>query len=679
MGSAGANGPIQTILVQTDGRILAGGPFTKINGLNRNGLVRLMSDGSLDSSFDAGAGGDNTIYALAETFMPDRRLLVGGSFLNMNGVSHPSLARLSNTGLLDSTFDPNLHINGTVYAIAVYPTNTIDGGKIVIGGNFTIVDTISRNGIARLNPDGTLDTSFDPGMGATNTVTALAIQLDGRVLVGGSFTNFNGYALNHIARLNSNGEVDTSFHVGAGADDTVDAIVVQPDTRILVAGLFTHANGVSRNRLTRLLPDGTVDPAINFGLGANGYISALALQPDGMMVIGGGFTSYDGRSRPHLARVYGGSLAGSGLFQFSTGDFQADETSTNAVLTVRRQGGTAGNMTVDFSTVGVTAVPGINFSNVHTTLSFPVGETFRSVLVPVMDDFQVTPDLVVSNYLSNPSPPSILGVQPYAYLTILNDDSTVSFSQASYSVQQDVSGRVSFVRIDRAGSTRGSSTVDFFTTTNGTAVAGVDYGTVSNTVTFAPGVTRVSVPVPILNNPLSVNDLTVVMQLSNTFNTLLTVPSEATLIIQSTNSAPGQLLFAQTNYTVGEGDGFLYATILRTNGHKGVVSVDLSTLPGTAPAGLKYVATSNLVTFKDGETSKAFPVQILEEDQVEGNQGFSLLLTNASGGASLLGPTTVPVTIVDDDRRGDFFLAVLCGAGDSGHSVAGSVSAEWNQ
>jgi len=648
-GLAGANAPVQTLLVQSDGRILAAGPFTQMDSLNRNGLVRLMSDGSLDSSFNAGGGGDSTVFALAETFMPDRRLLIGGSFLNMNGSSHPGLARLNNAGVLDSTFDPNLSINGTVYAIAAYPTNTIQGGKILIGGSFTAVDGVVRNGIARLNPDGTLDTGFDPASGATNAVRALAIQLDGNVLVGGSFTSFNGYPLNHIARLNINGQVDTSFNVGPGADDTVEAIVVQPDTRIVLVGLFTHVNGVSRNRITRLLPDGTVDPAINFGLGADGYIDTVALQPDGMMVIGGGFTSFDGLSRPHLARLYGGSIAGSGVFQFTSANFQVDENATNAVLSVSRQGGTAGNMTVDFTTVGLTAVPGVNFSNVQTTLSFPVGETFRSVVVPVIDDFKITPDLIVSNYLSNPSPPSGLGEQAFAYLTILNDDSTVSFSKDSYSVQQNVPSGAYFVDVLRQGSTRGSASVEFFTTTNGTAVAGTDYTTVSNTLIFQPGVTDLEVKIPILNNPLATSDATVTMQLSNTLNTLLTIPSAATLTIQTTNSSPGQLMFSQTNYVVGEGDGFLYVTILRTNGQTGKITVDFSTLPGSAVAGLEYVATNGSLTFDPQDTSKVFPVQILQNNQFLGNQTFSLLLSNASNGATLIGPTNVPVTIIDDN------------------------------
>jgi uncharacterized delta-60 repeat protein/uncharacterized repeat protein (TIGR01451 family) len=648
-GLAGANGSVQTVLVQSDGRIVAGGSFTKVDDLNRNGLVRLMSDGSLDSSFNAGAGGDSTIFALAETFLPDRRLLIGGSFLNMNGSSHPGLARLNNAGVLDSTFDPNLSINGTVYAIAVYPTNTIQGGKILIGGSFTAVDGVRRNGIARLNTDGTLDTGFDPGAGATNAVRALAIQLDGNVLVGGSFTSFNGYALNHIARLNINGQVDTSFNVGAGADDTVDAIVVQPDTHIVLVGLFSQANGVSRNRITRLLPDGTVDPAINFGLGADAYIDTIALQPNGMMVIGGGFASFDGQPRPHLARLYGGSIAGSGLFQFTTANFQADENSTNAYLTVSRQGGTAGNMTVDFTTVGLTAVAGVNFSNVQTTLTFPTGETLQTVVVPVIDDFKITPDLVVSNYLSNPSPPAGLGAQSFAYLTILNDDSTVSFSSALYSVFQNVASGAFPVDVTRQGSTRFSASVDFLTTTNGTAVAGVDYTTVSNTLTFQPGETDLEVEIPILNNPLATSDKTVIMQLTNTLGTLLTSPSAATLTIQTTNNSPGRLMFSQTNYTVGEGAGFLNVTVLRTNGQTGTISVNFGTLPGSALAGLKYVATNGSLTFQDQETSKSFPVQILEDHQVDGNQIFYLVLSNATGGATLPGPTNVPVTIIDDN------------------------------
>ena len=537
-----------------------------------------------------------------------------------------------------------------------------------------------RNGVARLNPDGTLDAGFDPGGGATNAVWALAIQPDGLVLVGGSFTNFNGYPLSHIARLNLNGQVDSSFNIGAGTDDTVNGIVVQPDTRILLVGLFSHANGVSRSRITRLLPDGTVDPAINFGLGADNYIDAIALQPDGMMmVIGGGFTSYDGQSRPHLARVYGGSLAGSGLFRFTSANYQADEESGNAVLTVRRTGGTAGDMTVGFATVGLTAVPGVNFSNVQTTLDFPVGETFQTVLVPLIHDFQVTPDLVVSNYLSDPSSPAGIGGQYWALLTILNDDSTVSFSKDSDSVYQNGQFVADVVR---QGSTRTSASVDFFTTTNGTAVADVDYAPTNITVAFQPGETDVKVPLTILNNRLAASDTTVVMQLLNPTNTLLTIPNQETLTILTTNNSAGRLMFSQPSYVVDKNAGFLVANVLLVNGHSGnIISVDFATTNnGTATASVDYVATNGSLSFQPGDTSKSFPVQILETNVPTGNLTFGLVLTNATGGATLAGPTTVPVTIVDDNVAVGFsFRRDLCCSETAGTVVSVGLPAERHQ
>jgi uncharacterized delta-60 repeat protein len=201
------------------------------------------------------------------------------------------LARLNNDGSIDGNFNPALDIDGTVYSITVYPTNSINPGKILIGGDFTAINGSSRVGVARLNQDGTLDPTFDPGLGADDAVRALALQLDGRILAGGSFETFDGLAFNHIARLNTDGSLDQNFNVGIGTDDTVNSIAVQRDNRIVLVGQFTKASGVSRSRITRLLPDGTVDPAINFGFGADNSVYSVVIQPqDGMLVIGGGFT-----------------------------------------------------------------------------------------------------------------------------------------------------------------------------------------------------------------------------------------------------------------------------------------------------------------------------------------------------------------------------------------------------
>src|SRR6185369_10951214 len=360
-GLSGINGTVRTLLLQSNGRVLVGGAFTSINNINRNRMARLNGDGSVDTSFNPGSGADDLVLAQAETFGPEgRQIMIGGSFTTISGITRPGLARLNDDGTVDGSFNPGLSLNGAVFAIAIYPTNSLQQGKIMIGGDFTQVNGFGRNRIARLNADGSLDTSFDPGTGASDVVRALAIQLDNRIVLGGAFTNFNGQPLNRIARVNSDGSLDGSFAVGEGANDTVSAIVLQPDNRIVLAGQFSLASGVTRGRITRLLADGTVDPSINFGTGANSFINTLALQGDGMFVLGGGFTEYDGVPRQRIARIYGGSLSGQGGFEFGAADFQVDEMATNALITVRRRGGTSGNVSVNFATTNESALAGIN-------------------------------------------------------------------------------------------------------------------------------------------------------------------------------------------------------------------------------------------------------------------------------------------------------------------------------
>ena len=126
-------------------------------------------------------------------------------------------------------FNPSA--NGSVYAIAQQ-----DDGKVLIGGTFTTVNGTARNGIARLNADGSLDTSFDPGTGADNFVQALAQQADGKVLIGGSFNDINGTARNGIARLNADGSLDTGFDPGTGANNIVFALAQQADGKVMIGG-----------------------------------------------------------------------------------------------------------------------------------------------------------------------------------------------------------------------------------------------------------------------------------------------------------------------------------------------------------------------------------------------------------------------------------------------------------
>lgn len=176
-------------------------------------------------------------------------------------------------GHLDVGFDPGNGADEEVLAVALQPD-----GKVVIGGRFNTIDSTARSRIARLNADGSLDASFNPGSGANDQVHAVAVQPDGKILIGGIFTMVNGTARNRIARLNADGTRDNSFNAASGS---VHAMAVQPDGKILIGGTFTLVNGTARNRIARLNADGSVDTSFDPGTGADEPVDAVAVQPDG--------------------------------------------------------------------------------------------------------------------------------------------------------------------------------------------------------------------------------------------------------------------------------------------------------------------------------------------------------------------------------------------------------------
>jgi len=666
---AGANGYVYALVDQLNDQILVGGNFTSVNGIVRNRITRLNTDGSIDTSFNPGAGADNIVYGIADTFVNGaHKIYLGGAFSKLNGISQPDLVRLNDNGTVDGGFAPGAGPNGAVYAVAAYPTNSIFAGKLLVGGAFTNINNFPVGYVARLNADGSMDTNFDLNLSASSPVRAIAIQNDGRALIGGDFTNVDGVALNHIARLNTDGTVDTNFTagMGVGANGTVNAIALQASGRIVVAGQFTQADGVTRNHITRLLPTGATDPTIDFGDGANGSVSAVVVQPaDQNLVIGGAFTQYNDQTANGIARIYGGSVTGSGSFEFSSGNFQANENAIVAPITIRRTGGTSGpnadgsgNVSVQFATSDGTATNGVNYLGITNNIVFPAGEVLETVNVPVLDDFVVTPNLTVNLALSNPTPPASLGDQLTATLTIVNVDSAVAFSSAFYTQAKNTPTGVAVIDVQRQGGTNNTSTVDFYTTTNGsTAVIGTDYYPTNATLTFNPGQTDAQIQVPIINNSLPEGNKLVALVLSNAVNTTLTSPSNAILTIIDTVSAPGQLSFSATNYTAGSGDGNAYLPVLRTNGSSGSVSVAYTTVQGTALPGLNYVTTSGTLTFGSGVTSESVVVPLVNSSIVQGPVSLSVVLSNPTGGATLTAPTNTTLTILNTNTGFAFLNA----------------------
>jgi uncharacterized delta-60 repeat protein len=343
-GSSNANSTVETIAVQSDGKILIGGFFTSFNGTPRNRIARLNADGSLDTTFDPGSGFNNPVFSIVP--QPDGKILVGGAFRQYNGAPANGIVRLNNDGSLDATFNPSgIGANTGVETIVLQPN-----GRILVGGFFSSFNgTATPLGLVRLNSSGTIETAFTLG-GLTGTITAIAILPnnsflaggifnngtetsrgiasfefplgtsfgassangdilsiavlpDGKFLVGGSFTQYNGEQRRRLVRLNAGGNIDSSFSVSVNTAGIVSRIAVQPDSKIIAAGDFQLANGTPRSRIARLNADGSLDTTFNTGAGANASIIALALQPDGKIVIGGFFTAYNNVPRNRIARL----------------------------------------------------------------------------------------------------------------------------------------------------------------------------------------------------------------------------------------------------------------------------------------------------------------------------------------------------------------------------------------
>jgi uncharacterized delta-60 repeat protein len=193
-------------------------------------------------------------------------------------------------GDVDSSFNPTA--NNTVFSIA-----TQADGKILVGGWFTNIAGVGRNYIARLNADGTPDSGFNPN--PNNTVSSIAVPTDGKMLIAGTFTSVGGTARNHIARLNVDGTLDSSFN--PNANNNVSLIAIQADGKILIVGDFGLVGGTMRHQLARLNADGSIDGSFNPN--ATGNIWSAAVQADGKILIGGGFSAVAGTTRTNLARL----------------------------------------------------------------------------------------------------------------------------------------------------------------------------------------------------------------------------------------------------------------------------------------------------------------------------------------------------------------------------------------
>lgn len=205
-----------------------------------------------------------------------------------------------------SAFTTEPGVQGEVNAIVAQPD-----GKVIIGGRFTSVNGQPRGNLARLNPDGTLDASFANTFeaGVNGQVMALALQPDGSVIVGGSFTQANSFGTANIARYKADGTIDQTFGVAEsgtssqGTDGPVFALAVQPDGKIVLGGTFSMVLGQPRRSVARLNADGTLDaPIVSNPQAVSGSVKSLVFDAKNALVAGGRF-SVQKQTAPNLLKV----------------------------------------------------------------------------------------------------------------------------------------------------------------------------------------------------------------------------------------------------------------------------------------------------------------------------------------------------------------------------------------
>ncbi len=297
-------GDVRKIKIQTNGKIMISGSFAFIgptgNSVNRKAIARLNADGSNDTSFgNVTEISASTIYDFVN--LPDGKIIIGGSFSYQNNTRN-GLARINSNGTLDTTYDPNL--SEQVRSLVLQPD-----GKLLVGGYFRYVSGQGRRNFVRLNPDSSLDVfpkdiTLDSTTSQRGWVRAITIQPDGKILLGGYFASAGGRTRQGVVRINPDSTIDTTFTdpgINSFFYTSVSAIVVQPDGKILVGGDFDFAGGLPRKHLVRLNANGTLDTAFNPEI--SDVVYSIALQPDGKILIGGFFYQVNGQDRSRMARL----------------------------------------------------------------------------------------------------------------------------------------------------------------------------------------------------------------------------------------------------------------------------------------------------------------------------------------------------------------------------------------
>jgi uncharacterized repeat protein (TIGR01451 family)/uncharacterized delta-60 repeat protein len=594
-------------------------------GSNTTTTVTIIDNetpGNVDYEFVSSPNGPVRAAALQY----DGKIVIGGEFTLIDGFSFIRIARLQANGVFDAGFNPGAGANNTVFSVASAPD-----GKVYLGGDFTQVNNTNRTRIARLAADGKLDMTFSNSV--NGIVRAIALQTNGQAVIAGDFTTVGNTARSHIARLNGDGSLDTVFNPNINGN--VFALAIQPNGKIVVGGNFSLVNGASCGSIVRLNDDGSVDVTLATGTGINGTVNSLAIQTDEKILAGGSFTSFNGVPRNNLVRMFAGGVLDA---NFTTGAgpnsivntialapngkifIGGDFASYNGVL-VNRIARLKSDGTLDFVFIAGAGANGtVRTSIAQSDTAIIIGGDFTEV------------NGVARNYVAR-----------------LHGDEKSNIASvelaAGASVQEDAG--VGAITLLRSGNTNVAFTLNWGTY-DITATNGLDYTGDTNTVSFAAGQTSAVINVTILNDPILEGDETFGLFVSG---------APPSVDLSGITNVPVTILddekaiqFASANYLVNEGATNAVITLTRIGGQAGSISATFVTSDGTAQAGNDYNSVSVPVTFASGQVTTNVLVPIIDDFAGEPAETIFMRLLGPIGG-ELGSVSNATLTIVDNDFR----------------------------
>lgn len=289
----GASNIINKINIQSTGKIILSGDFQTFNGISKKRIVRVSQNGAVDSTFNSGLGVEGPVRASA--LQKNDKLLIGGLFNSYNNTPIKNLARINADGTIDPSFNTGVGPNNEVFEIFLQKDN-----RILISGFFSKYNNVSFNGFLRLETDGSIDSNFYVGTGTNLSPDCFAQQKNGNILIGGPFLKYKGVDVNKLFRVDISGNLDTTFNTGL-ISGNVNELLVLPDDKIIVAGTFSSINGRAANRIARLHSNGSIDTTFNANFSSR--IRAMHLQKDGKVILVGDFTTVNSQIVQRLVRL----------------------------------------------------------------------------------------------------------------------------------------------------------------------------------------------------------------------------------------------------------------------------------------------------------------------------------------------------------------------------------------